>query len=130
MFVPIGNDFKVPNEIGDTIEMSIFAFFTVIGIIYLIWLLAYRGRVCKQHPNLPVWVQELMDCEYLIIDGFAAFIAVFILSIFFSIMADMFYHFLAWAHVVELQPTPLSLLSFPCLCKMVVPKMIEINPPK
>ena len=104
MFVPIGDDFKVPNEIGDTVEMCIVAFIAVMGISYLIWLHAYRGLESKQHPNLPIWAQELMDCEYFAIDAFTAFIAVFILSIFFSIVADMFYHFLAWAHVVELLP--------------------------
>lgn len=89
MFVPIGDAFKVPNEIGDTVEMYIVVFFAIIGIIYLIWLLACRGHGCKRHPNLPVWVQQLMDSEYLAIDTFAAFIAIFLLSISFNIVANM-----------------------------------------
>ena len=107
MFVPIGDAFKVQNEIGDTVEMYIVAFFVIIGIIYLIWLLACRGHGCKRHPNLPVWVQQLMDREYFAIDAFVAFIAIFLLSISFSIVSNMFYHFLAWAHVVESQSTML-----------------------
>jgi hypothetical protein len=53
--------------------------------------------------KLPVWMQELMDREYFAIDAFVAFIAIFLLSISFSIVSNMFYHFLAWAHVVESQ---------------------------
>ena len=51
MFVPIGDAFKVLNEIGDIIEISFVAFFTVMGIIFLIWLHANRGLGCKQPPK-------------------------------------------------------------------------------
>lgn len=111
MFVPIGDAFNVPNEIGDTVEMYIVAFFAIIGIIYLIWLLACRGHGYKRHPNLPVWVQQLMDSEYLAIYAFAAFNAIFLLSISFGIVANMFYHLLAWTYIVELQPTSLLVMT-------------------
>jgi hypothetical protein len=61
--------------------------------------------------KLPVWMQELMDREYFAIDAFVAFIAIFLLSISFSIVANMFYHLLAWTYIIELQPTLLLVMT-------------------
>ena len=101
MIHPIMTDEKVPTAIGHTI----FIWMLVIGCIailyYVIWLLVCRGPECRQYPNRPVWLQQLMDREYFSISLMAAIIFFQIYFFIAMYLMDIINHLLAIGGLVE-----------------------------
>ena len=96
MFQFIINDSRVPDYI-----QNFFCFIIIVGGLvaaacYLIWLQLCRGPGCKQYPNLPVWVQQLMDRDYFIIIIGGMYMLAWPYLLISLYLADVLYHFLCW----------------------------------
>ncbi len=102
MICPIMSDPKVPTFYQDAFFAAIIISGGIIAITYLVWLIVCRGPGCKQYPDLPVWLQQLMDRNYLAIDFYALQIFGIIYFLVTSILADIIYHLLAMGGLVEL----------------------------
>lgn len=102
MVYPIALDIQVPGNVRDITFYVILAVGLVVGVAYLVWLLACRGPGCKQYPNHPVWLQQLMDRDFLVFDLYAlqAFEIIYAMAALY--LADIIYRLLAMAGVVRL----------------------------
>ena len=102
MLHPIMTDIKVPNKIGDAITAWIIVIGGIAVLYYVIWLLICRGPGCRQYPNHPVWLQQLMNRDFFTINLMAA---IFFFQIYFFIamyLTDIIYHLLAKGGLVQL----------------------------
>lgn len=99
---PIMTDGNVPNEVGNAALAWILVIGGIAVLYYVAWLLVCRGPGCRQYPNHPVWLQQLMDREYFTIDLMVAVI-IFQVYLFIAMyVADIIYRLLAMGGFVKL----------------------------
>ena len=102
MIYPVMFDTKIPFEISYGITTGILVAGAVVALAYIFWLVKYRGPGCKQYPDKPVWVQQLMDRECFVVNLYA--LMFFGIIYFFAALyiADIIYRLLAFIGIVPL----------------------------
>ena len=99
---PIMTDGNIPDAVGDAALAWILVIGGIAVLYYVVWLLVCRGPGCRQYPNHPAWLRQLMDREYFAIDLMAAVIFFQVYFFFAMYATDIIYRLLAMGGFVRL----------------------------